>query len=178
MPYVGGKLAPLFDRKPVKHAARSLADEGGKVMTRRVKENTPVETGHLRESIKQKHVTLGFDAMGNEIYTSGSFTRLKYAPYVEHGTGLWGPKHAKYAIYPRKPGGVLAFRVRTGGLDPTTGSPTTGGLIFVRKVMHPGSPGNHMFVIGAAMTKAELRLFSKPVLAAWAREQAALARRT
>lgn len=173
MPYVGGTLAPLFGQRPSKRAMRNLADKGGEVMTERTAQNTPVESGRLRRSWKKKHVVIGVDMNGNVVYRSGTYTRVKYAPYVEHGTGLWGPKHAKYAIYPRTPGGVLAFQPRTGGLHPVTGSPLTGDTIFVRKVMHPGSPGQHMLAIGGALAEAELRAFAKPILEAWARDQAA-----
>jgi hypothetical protein len=34
-------------------------------------------------------------------------TALKYAPWLEHGTGIYGPRHA--LIRPKKPGGVLRF---------------------------------------------------------------------
>ena len=69
---------------------------------------------------------------------------MEYAPYVEDGTGLWGPKHAKYEIKPKRPGGWLRW------IDPMTGDP-----VFARRVMHPGWPGNHMFAIGAALTEQE-----------------------
>jgi very-short-patch-repair endonuclease len=81
--------------------------------------------------------------------------------HVEWGTGLWGPKHAKYLIVPKKPGGWLSWI-----------NPRTGQRVFARKVMHPGSPGAHMFAIGAHLTEAEFEeRIAAPVLALWAREQ-------
>lgn len=119
-------------------------------------QNTPVDTTTLRESIKEKHVVrLKWG------WSGGIYTEIDYAPHVEYGTGLWGPKHAKYKIEPKKPGGVLAFYARMTtpegkailGAD---NNPIEGGLVFARYVMHPGSPGNHMFTIGGAW--AEFRL--------------------
>lgn len=121
--------------------------------------NTPRDTGALREDIKQKPVMR--DELGWE---GGIYAELEYAPYVEHGTGLWGPLHSKYKIEPKTPGGVLAFyaRLKTPEGQPILsnklmGNLKEGELVFRRYVMHPGSPGQHMFAIGAAMTEGELK---------------------
>lgn len=38
---------------------------------------------------------------------------LDIALYHEQGTGIHGPKHSYYPIYPKKPGGVLRFTMAT-----------------------------------------------------------------
>lgn len=157
MPYIGGELAPLFNNAPVREACYALADKGGERMTALVKMNTPVRFGHLRASIKQKPVVVGRPTRRGIAYESGAETDVEYAPYVEHGTGLWGPRHAKYEIKPKRPDGWLRW------LDPVTGDP-----IFAKRVMHPGSPGNHMFAFGAAITEHELERFAQPILTRWA----------
>jgi len=64
--------------------------------------------------------------------------------YVTGGTGLYGPKHAKYPIVPRKKK-ALAFRAgyapRTQPGPPATwGGPgrASGAMVVRKKVMHPG----------------------------------------
>ena len=94
------------------------------------------------------------------VYESGAETDVEYAPYVEHGTGLWGPRHAKYEIKPKRPDGWLRW------IDPVTGDP-----VFAKRVMHPGSPGNHMFAFGAAIAEHEFDQFVQPILSRWAVEQ-------
>lgn len=144
-------------------AGYHMTDDGGKRMTGWVKKNTPVDTTHLRDSIEQMAVKVypwGWE--------SGAATDVDYGPHVEHGTGLWGPKHAKYKIEPKKPGGVLAFfaRVTTPEGVPLMSEQSgqnlkTGNLVFARYVMHPGSPGQHMFAIGTEMTEHELPLIER-----------------
>jgi hypothetical protein len=156
--YVGGKLAPWFDTGPNVRACRAMADKGGERMTAHVRQNTPVRYGTLRASITQKPVTVRPSPRG-DAYESGAETEVEYAPYVEYGTGLWGPRHARYEIKPRRPDGWLRW------IDPVTGDP-----VFAKRVMHPGSPGNHMFLIGGALTEHEFEQFAEPILARWATE--------
>lgn len=139
----------------VQDAGQWLAKQVTKEFKQQTERNTPRETGALREDIHEKEVVrLSWGWEG------GIFATLEYAPYVEHGTGLWGPKHAKYKIEPKKPGGILAFfsRLQTPEGHPVL-SPKAGknieeaNLVFARYVMHPGSPGQHMFAIGGAMAE-------------------------
>jgi Bacteriophage HK97-gp10, putative tail-component len=139
-------------------ACRSMADKGGERMTTHVKQNTPVRFGTLRASITQK-LTVVYPTPRGMAYESGAETEIEYAPYVEYGTGLWGPRHAKYEIKPKRPDGWLRW------IDPVTGDP-----VFAKRVMHPGSPGNHMFLIGEALTEHEFEQFAEPILARWATE--------
>lgn len=156
--YVGGRLAPWFDTSPNHRACHRMADEMGDHMTSLVRRNTPVQHGHLRASILKK-LTVVRPGPHGTIYESGCETNVEYAPYVEHGTGLWGPKHAMYEIRPKNPDGWLRW------IDPHTGKP-----IFAKRVMHPGSPGNHMFEIGAAIAEHEFDHHVQPILTEWARE--------
>lgn len=147
MAYVGGSLTSLFG-EVAKHAtadvAPRIARKGGDRMHELAAANTPVRTGNLRTAWYQTPV---FEASYGGIGT-GHRVEVKndtdYAAYVESGTGLWGPKHAKYPILPKDPGGWLAWRGKDGEMH------------FAKKVMHPGSPGNHMLAIAAHVTEAEL----------------------
>lgn len=160
MGYSGGKLAPWFGTGPIKLAATRMARDGGERLTMLTKLKTPVgETGHLKESWKAKPVLIVVDELGRTVYESGTETGVDYAPYVEWGTGLWGPKHAKYLIEPKNPDGWLHWI----GAD--------GVSVFARRVWHPGSPGAHMVAIAVAATEAEIHELVEPILQGWAREQ-------
>lgn len=164
--YDGPSLAALFDRDEEQILGRmihDLTDTGGKVMTRRITELTPVGhqphdagyiPGHLRESMQQK-VVVSFPHAGGTRYESGTETWVSYAPYVEHGTGLWGPRRAKYEIRPKDPNGWLRFIGRDG--QP----------VFAKRVMHPGSPGAHMFARGVALTELEFEELAQGRLDRW-----------
>lgn len=142
--------------------------------------NTPVETSHLRDSYKKtgikygQQATLGYTSIRWALYawTGSVYTEVEYAPFVELGTGLWGPKRRKYKIAPKKPGGVLAFtpyqRTAGGGviLD-IQGNPSRSGTVVVRFVMHPGSPGQHMFKIGTILTEREMAEWSAEPMRLW-----------
>lgn len=171
----GGSLADMVRKSndAVDPALRQMADDGGRVMTERTVENTPVETGELRASIKQKAV-IRVESVNGAAYESGAYTDVIYAAYVEEGTGLWGPKHAKYRIEPKTPGGVLAFYVNMKTPEGKThfdGSynPVEGNLVFARYVMHPGSPGQHMFAIGATFVEAEFDHLMQRGVEEWVR---------
>lgn len=136
MAYVGGSLTTLFDanqRRATETAMGDMASSAAGVWKKATEEATPVDTGELKRGWYQLPVV----SMGERIQ-SGIASDVKYAPHVEFGTGLWGPKHAKYPILPKKPGGWLRW------IDPKTGKP-----VFARKVMHPGSPGRYMVSKGA-----------------------------
>ena len=79
------------------------------------------------------------------VRTTGSqHARNKWRRLIE-GTGLHGPKHRAYPIYPKKPGGVLVFpskyRPRTkpgaGGQYKGPGK-GYGPIVFTKKVDKPG----------------------------------------
>lgn len=156
--YRGGRLAPWFSTQHNRRFLERAAKAGGGRMTELTAMNTPIDTSHLRRSWREKPVLL-FTKNGLPAASSGVFTEVEYAPYVEHGTGLWGPKHAKYVIEPKNPDGWLRWT------DPHTGLP-----VFAKRVLHPGSPGNHMVAIAANVTEHELGLIVQPALERWARE--------
>lgn len=151
-------------------ALRIMAEDGSKYMVRIVRENTPVETMKLRDSIQESPIK----PVAEGGYESGAFTDVSYGPHVEHGTGLWGPKHAKYKIEPKDPNGVLAFFVGKGAQARLSNGKYTGGvsegkLVFARYVMHPGSPGQHMFATGVAWIEASFDEVTDRGLNEWAR---------
>lgn len=176
MGYTGGSIADVTDRarRGAKLAGERMAKLGGEEVTRHTKMNTPIgepdpldPTGgddytHLREQIYEKPVVYKVvDGVGS--WESGAETDVDYAPFVEEGTGLWGPEHRKYKIEPKDPNGVLAFfsRMQTPeGAPMLSGSRRAnlvhGNQVFVRYVMHPGSPGQHMFAIGVEMAEVQL----------------------
>lgn len=82
-------------------------------------------TGQLADSI-------GADPWQEEAtrFTSTIRATAPYARFQNDGTGIFGPTGSR--IYPRKPGGVLAFDW-----------PAAGGVVFARSVQ--GSPGTHFF---------------------------------
>lgn len=129
MPYVGGKVTSFFDegaQTVTREATRRLTDRTGGKLKDMVTEHTPVKTGKLAKSWKQTPAVEQGDGYMTEVGTD-----VDYAPYVENGTGLYGPKHAKYLIKPRAPGGTLRFVV-------------DGKVVFAKYVWHPGSPGAYM----------------------------------
>lgn len=155
----GPKLQPWFGTAPNRRFLRRAAGRGGERMTELTEMNTPIDSGHLRQSWKVKPVILLVDAVGNPVAQSGVETFVEYAPYVEWGTGLFGPKHAKYPIVPKNPDGWLKWT------DPKTGLP-----VFAKKVMHPGSPGQHMVAIAVAVSEHELERTLQSLLLKWAAE--------
>lgn len=141
MGYVGAKLANIFPPEPATRAASKMAGAGGDFLTERARENSPIDTGELKAGWKTKHtVEVRSADRGERVFESGTETDVDYAPYVEYGTGLWGPKHAKYAIRPKQPGGVLHWKT------------PEGADVFARLVMHPGARGQGM--LAAAFSDA------------------------
>jgi hypothetical protein len=155
--YTGGKLAPWFDATETRKTAHRMTERGGKAVLDATVKHTPVDTDHLRQSWKRKPVVIVASLSGDVVYESGVETNVDYAPYVEHGTGLWGPKHAKYEIRPKKPGGTLHW-IGKDGED-----------VFAKLVMHPGSPGAHMVAIAIAEVELAMHLLMAVELEMWAK---------
>lgn len=154
MPYVGQKVSDLFGpaaQAATKAAARAMCDTAGDHLEKRARELTPVDTGRLREGWKRTPAVSAGEGWATEVSND-----VDYAAYVENGTGLYGPKHSKYLIKPKKPGGVL----RWVGKD--------GKVHFAKFVMHPGSEGKFMLATAMNETEAEAAgpLFAGD-LAAW-----------
>lgn len=125
-------LPDLFDGGPSKRALREMARHGGDRMLEYTVMNTPIDSGNLRTSWRQKRVTVAMTGAGQIGYESGVETSVEYAPYVEEGTGEWGPHHAKYRI--------RAKGKAAGGAD-FLRFVIDGKVIFAKEVWHPGSPG-------------------------------------
>lgn len=148
-------------------AAMAMAHRGGDRMHELTVINTPIGGrdqrggggGNLRSSWYQIPVHRIRTPKGRG-FQSGVATQTEYAPHVESGTGLYGPKGAKYEIRPRTPGGYLRW------VDPRTGRE-----VFAKRVMHPGSPGAHMVATAAALVEAEFeRGLVGGILDGWVRD--------
>lgn len=184
MGYSGGSLSKMvagLDRASMR-AGRAMAENMGAAHKKHIRENTPVETEKLRKSYRTTKVKYGIvpDAMMSlswsaKAWYGKNYTEIDYAPPMEYGSGLWGPKHMKFKIAPKKPGGVLAFgpysRTATGKviLNPS-GAVRKDGSIIVSYVMHPGSPGHAMFRIGALVTEHNEREWSAEPMRRWREE--------
>lgn len=181
MPYEGDTLLDLIENldEATMRTGHRLADEMTDRGQHNIEINTPVETHHLRESyqrtpIKYRRITGMAMGAGWQMYCweGRVFTEVEYAPFVERGTGLWGPRRREYKIEPKKPGGVLVFtpyqRMPSGGviLD-VQAMPVMGKPVFVRFVMHPGSPGAHMFRIGSVLTEHQFEELSREPMRLW-----------
>jgi Bacteriophage HK97-gp10, putative tail-component len=136
-----------------------MANSGGDALHSRIAENTPVHTGNLRTSwYRVEAVGLG------DRYESWVRTEVDYAPYVNYGTGLWGPEHRKYEIKPIPPNQTLSWF-----------DPGSGGRVYARSVWHSGSPPAHMVESGAAKVEAEIGMILDPDLQLFKAEMEALA---
>lgn len=162
MPYVGGSLTTLFNapaQLATRVALQRMCAKGVDRMADVAVVNTPVKTGRLRTSWYQTPVHPASTADGRTGVAAEIRNDVRYAAFVEYGTGKWGPQHRPYPIVPKTPGGTLAWR-----------DPHSGRWVHAKKVMHPGSPGNHMVALAAHVVEAEIEggLFGS-VLDAWAR---------
>jgi len=149
-----GIEARIIDEAEVRKWAEGLPDEFDRRSSllvtsyafrieKEAKKRAPVAANILRPSIHA------------EVSKQGTQTRARigtdvhYAPYVEYGTGLYGPEKRKYEIRP-KTKKALAFVARA-GTQLSTGRALfrsrTGRLVLnrkrgartvVRKVIHPG----------------------------------------
>lgn len=153
-------LAGIVDDsiEAVPPTCRSMADAVGGRMTDITIQNTGVDSGALRNDIRQKPMRIYSMASGRIVYETGSWAFLDYAKWVEEGTGKFGPSHMPYLIEPKIPGGMLSWVDRD-----------TGVRVFAKKVLHPGSPGQHMFAIGVAKAESEFDRLVQPALRDFAR---------
>ncbi len=104
-----GIVARLTNATEAKRWAARMAENGNGMHARLVglvgvyalriereaKMAIPVSTNVLRSSL---HTVLR--ASGADVSATIG-TNVPYAPHLEYGTGLWGPRHAKYVIEPR-----------------------------------------------------------------------------
>jgi hypothetical protein len=109
------------------------------------RQRVAVRQGNLKSTIHTE-----FDFSGHRSRATIG-TDVFYGPYLEYGTGLWGPKHAKYVILPKNKKALAFFSAaatelgtgralyrsasRRGGL---VKSRARAARVVVRKVIHPG----------------------------------------
>jgi hypothetical protein len=180
MGYHGGKVGRWVGacREETRVTTREIVQEGTKHWRDVTRANTPIERFlksvstkppyHLRNS--WEIATLKVIHVGSDLpvlLESAVYTEVEYAPYVEEGTGLWGPSHAKYVIRPKRPGGWLSWIARDTHVRRDGSVIRPGERVFAREVLHPGSPGQHMLAIGAHMTESQFRVWVGPVLDRW-----------
>lgn len=103
-------------------------------------------SGTLKASIIQSLVV-----HARNMHFTGVETNDPIALHVEYGTGLWGPKHATYPIIPVR-ARSLRFAVAT-SMNIKTRRVNKTRVIFTNLVNHPGSPGQHMFLLGITATE-------------------------
>ena len=84
----------------------------------------PYTTGRLARSIRTDGPYIEFGRVSGSVGSD-----LPYAAAVEDGAGLWGPRHAKYPIYPRR-ARRLRFYWRK-----------VGRVVSLPRVLHPGQRG-------------------------------------
>jgi hypothetical protein len=156
----GKTMVDLIDEAidAVPGTMRMMANDVGEYMTTITRRNTGVDSGWLRSQIFQKRIVVYTISGDVRVYETGSYTEVDYAPHVEDGTGNWGPNHAPYEILPKPPNTTLTW------IDAKTGK-----RVFAKKVMHPGSPGQHMFAIGVAMAESQFDRLVQPALRHFAR---------
>lgn len=161
MGYEGDRLAPLFSSEPSRIAARRMAKRGNEVLLATTVQNTPIDDspfpsrppGTARRSWREKPVGVPRVSLREEVYETGIETEDDVAVYLEYGTGLWGPKHAKYPILPKTPGGMLSFYSRK-----------TGEWVLAHAVMHPGIHPQRPLATGVALTEHVLPEMMQPIL--------------
>lgn len=164
MGYEGGRLAPVFDSFPATWASRRMADAGAKRFREAVVQNTPIDDspfpsrppGTARRSWREKPVVGPVRTLSGETYETGIESDDKVLSFLETGTGLYGPKHRAYWIFPKQPGGRLHFYSRK-----------TGQWVFANAVLHPGIHAQRPLATGAAIVEHTLAALLQPQLLEW-----------
>ena len=163
MGYHGAKLANVFKDEPAKVATHQIAEDVSDFMLAAVVALTPEDTGHLKGSWKKKPLTPTIDWLRRGVaWETGVETSVEYAPYVEYGTGLYGPRRMKYEIRPKKPGGWLHWTDKAGEDH------------FARVVWHPGSKGQHMVARTLTLTENGLGFIGEDGTLLWRQLQTAV----
>jgi hypothetical protein len=161
--YYGPKLPEIFAEEPVTRTLWRMADKGGDRLHDYIVAFTPIRTGNLATSWYREPTRRELHGT-SPAYVAPVATDVDYAPYVNYGTGLWGPEHRKYLIEPHPPNKFLSW------LDPLTGK-----RVYARRVWHPGSEGHHMIEKAGSVIHATLNEMMLPELEAYKREAEAAA---
>ena len=161
--YYGPYLPDVFAQKPLDQALWRMADKGGDRLHEFIVAFTPIKTGNLATSWYREPVRRELHGTSTA-YSAPVATDVSYAPYVNYGTGLWGPEHRKYLIEPHPPNQMLSW------IDPLTGR-----RVFARRVWHPGSEGHHMIEKAGSVIHAGLNEMMLSELETYKREAEAAA---
>lgn len=161
--YFGPYLPDLFRQEPLDRAMRRMADTGGDRLHDYIVAFTPIKTGNLATSWYRKETRRELHGTSTA-YVAPVASDVDYAPYVNYGTGLWGPEHRKYLIEPHPPNKFLSW------IDPLTGK-----RVFARRVWSPGSEGHHMIEKSGSVIHATLDAMMLPELETYKREAEAAA---
>jgi hypothetical protein len=148
MPYVGGNLADLFDTRPVRDAARRMADKGGQELHDRAERYTPVDSGEVKASWV-KHP--------RRRTQRGTLPAYEVTVENPHWRAAMVEKGVKPHVI--EPDSEEALDI-PGGIDKP-----------VAKVNHPGYPGRHMMSRAAAEVEVETPAILRPELERWADDQ-------
>lgn len=144
-------------RNDIERAIDASLEAVGILVQGQVTELVPIDTGRLKGSITYATSTakseprtpatsadaVKHDGSENTVLVG---TNVEYAPYVEFGTGIYGPKGAPYEIKP-KDAKALYWK---GAAHP------------VKRVVHPGSPAKPFLRRGLELTKPDIpKVFKK-----------------
>ena len=156
--YIGPVLGDAFAQEPLTDALWRMADKGGDRLHEFIVAFTPIHTGNLATSWYRTAVRRELHGT-TTAYTAPVSTDVSYAPYVNYGTGLWGPEHRKYLIEPHPPNEYLTW------IDPLTHR-----RVYARHVWHPGSEGHHMIEKAGSVVHAGLNEMMLTELETYKRE--------
>jgi hypothetical protein len=181
MGYTGPILANLFDPLVAEIASERMAGAGQDALHTMAVMNTPVDDNPYRSHKKpprgetrrrwvkepiNRHriVSAGAADALTMAYDGAVVNRVEWIEALESGSGLWGPRHARYPIRPKpsNPTGRLAWRDRV-----------TGHWHSAKLVMHPGIHGQHMMGTAVAYVDHVAEHVLAPELHRWAHEQEA-----
>ena len=150
-------------RRSAPGVARGMTDDLGGEMTDKIERRTPVDKGKLKASIHQTPVIMSEESLAAvPAYESSTETDVRYAPYVEHDTGKYGPRGRSYVIRPKRAKALRFYFPR----HPDANS---NGFVFLASVRHPGSRGVHMFARGSVAMRnpATVNRVVQPELRKW-----------
>lgn len=174
MGYEGGELHHLFKPELADAACHDMAVDGGKWLHRRVRELTPVheefgggagrwaavnrERGRAPGTLKRSWY---LDPLGvkrrvtpfGPTFSAKVATDDPIAPFVEDDT-------RPHIIRPKRPGGMLRFRVWPSGI-----------AVYARFVRHPGTTGQHMMLRAQQEARVDFRNITVDRARLWAVQQ-------
>lgn len=173
MGYSGARLASLCHPEPSRITAFQMAKRGSEELLRATVQNTPIDDspfpsrdpGTARRSWRVKPISIPLPSIREDVYHGGIETEDKVAFFLEYGTGLYGPEHRPYYIYPKDPSGHLTFYSRK-----------LGRWITARRVLHPGIHPQRPLATGVALTEHTLSEVLSPLLKEWVNLMEAVAR--